>query len=87
MPGYCYFKPRSVPLSEIQEVVLTVDEYEAIRLKDLEEKIGRAQIRKSEENFFTEQRAKRAAAGRSVSFAQRNFAQSLEYPSFNGSTR
>jgi len=38
-----------------------------------EEKIGRAQIKKCEENFF-------AAAGRSVSFAQRNFAQSLEYP-------
>jgi hypothetical protein len=43
----------------------------------LEEKIGRAQIKKCEENFFAEQRA---AAGRSVSFAQRNFAQSLEYP-------
>ena len=46
----------------------------------LEEKIGRAQNKKCEENFFAGQRAKRAAAGRSVSFAQRNFAQSLEYP-------
>jgi len=46
----------------------------------LEEKIRRAQIKKCNENFFAGQRAKRAAAGRSVSFAQRNFAQSLEYP-------
>ncbi|MCX6797169.1 MAG: hypothetical protein NTX98_01685 [Candidatus Doudnabacteria bacterium] len=33
----------------------------------LEEKIGRAQIKKCEENFFAGQRAKRAAAGRSES--------------------
>ena len=46
----------------------------------LEEKIGRAQNKKCKENFFPGQRAKRAAAGRSVSFVQRNFAQSLEYP-------
>jgi len=32
----------------------------------LEEKIGRAQNKKCEENFFAGQRAKRAAAGRSV---------------------
>jgi len=32
----------------------------------LEEKIGRAQIKKCEENFFAGQRAKRAAGGRSV---------------------
>jgi len=46
----------------------------------LEEKNRRAQNKKCEENFFAEQRAKRAAAGRSVSFAQRNFEQSLRYP-------
>ena len=46
----------------------------------LEEKEIARQIKKCEENFFAEQRAKRAAAGWSVSFAQRNFAQSLEYP-------
>jgi len=46
----------------------------------LEEKEIARQIKKCEENFFAEQRAKRAAAERSVSFAQRNFEQSLEYP-------
>ena len=43
----------------------------------LKEKIGRAQNKKCEENFFAGQRAKRAkraAAGRSVSFAQNGFA-------------
>ncbi|HOF50166.1 MAG TPA: hypothetical protein PLH22_00525, partial [Candidatus Colwellbacteria bacterium] len=46
----------------------------------LEEKEIARQIKKCEENFFAEQRAKRAAAGRSVSFVQKRFAQSLEYP-------
>jgi len=36
MPNYVYFKPRAVPLSQINEVVLTIDEFEAMRLKDLE---------------------------------------------------
>jgi uncharacterized protein len=31
-----YFKPRGIPLKNLDEVVLLVDEYEAIRLKDLE---------------------------------------------------
>jgi predicted DNA-binding protein (UPF0251 family)/phage FluMu protein Com len=36
MPGSNYFKPRGIPLSLLEEVVLTVDEFEAIRLADLE---------------------------------------------------
>jgi predicted DNA-binding protein (UPF0251 family) len=36
MPGTNYFKPRGVPLSTLEEVNLTVDEFEAIRLADLE---------------------------------------------------
>jgi predicted DNA-binding protein (UPF0251 family) len=35
-PGSSYFKPRGIPLSELEEVVLSVDEFEAIRLADLE---------------------------------------------------
>jgi predicted DNA-binding protein (UPF0251 family) len=35
-PDITYFKPRGIPLSELEEVVLPVDEYEAVRLKDLE---------------------------------------------------
>jgi predicted DNA-binding protein (UPF0251 family) len=35
-PEITYFKPRGIPLRELEEVILTVDEFEAIRLKDLE---------------------------------------------------
>ena len=36
LPGTNYFKPRGIPLSELEEVILTVDEFEAMRLADLE---------------------------------------------------
>ena len=35
-PSITYFKPRGVRLRELDEVVLTIDELEAVRLKDLE---------------------------------------------------
>ena len=35
-PDITYFKPRGIPLRELEEVILLVDEYEAVRLKDLE---------------------------------------------------
>ena len=35
IPETNYFKPRGIPLSMLEEVVLTVDEFEAIRLADL----------------------------------------------------
>jgi uncharacterized protein len=35
-PGSSYFKPRGIPLAALDEVVLSVDEFEAIRLADLE---------------------------------------------------
>lgn len=34
-PNTTYFKPRGIPLVELQEVILQVDEFEAVRLKDL----------------------------------------------------
>jgi uncharacterized protein len=36
IPESNYFKPRGIPLSMLEEVVLTVDECEAIRLADLD---------------------------------------------------
>ena len=36
MPGSSYFKPRGIPVSMLDEVVLPVDEFEAIRLTDYE---------------------------------------------------
>ena len=35
-PSADYFKPRGIPLSELKEVSLAIDEFEAIRLADLE---------------------------------------------------
>ena len=35
-PNVTYFKPRGIPLTELEEVILHVDEFEAVRLKDLE---------------------------------------------------
>jgi len=32
MPGVIYFKPRAVPLADLAEVILTVEELEALRL-------------------------------------------------------
>ena len=34
-PAISYFKPRGIPMMQLQEVRLTVDEREAIRLSDL----------------------------------------------------
>ncbi len=36
LPESDYFKPRGIPLSMLEEVILTIDEFEAIRLADLE---------------------------------------------------
>lgn len=35
-PGVTYFKPRAVPLRELEEVELNVDELEALRLSNIE---------------------------------------------------
>jgi uncharacterized protein len=35
-PNAVYFKPRAIPLSMLEEVVLTIDELESMRLADLE---------------------------------------------------
>lgn len=36
-PGVTYFKPRGVPLAYLEEVVLSADELEALRLKYVED--------------------------------------------------
>lgn len=36
-PNITYFKPRAIPLSELEEVLLQIDELEALRLADLED--------------------------------------------------
>jgi len=35
-PGVTYFKPRAVPLTDLEEIELTIDELETMRLDDIE---------------------------------------------------
>jgi predicted DNA-binding protein (UPF0251 family) len=35
-PDVTYFKPRGIPLVDLEETILNVDEFEAVRLKDLD---------------------------------------------------
>jgi predicted DNA-binding protein (UPF0251 family)/predicted Fe-Mo cluster-binding NifX family protein len=37
LPGITYFKPAGIPLRELEENILTIEELEAIRLKDIED--------------------------------------------------
>lgn len=37
LPGTTYFKPAGIPMSILEDVHLTVDEVEALRLKEIEE--------------------------------------------------
>ena len=37
VPDKNYFKPKGIPASDLKEVVLNLDEYEAIRLADYEQ--------------------------------------------------
>jgi predicted DNA-binding protein (UPF0251 family) len=36
-PNITYFKPQGIHLRELDEIILNVDEFEAVRLKDLEQ--------------------------------------------------
>lgn len=51
LPPADYFKPRGIPLSELELVNLTVDEFEAVRLADYE-------------GLYQEQAAKRMGVSR-----------------------
>jgi uncharacterized protein len=37
MPDKNYFKPRGIPAVDLEEIILTLDEFEAIRLADYEQ--------------------------------------------------
>jgi predicted DNA-binding protein (UPF0251 family) len=36
-PDSTYFKPRGIPMTHLEEIALSIDEFEAIRLADLNE--------------------------------------------------
>jgi len=35
-PNITYFKPVGIPMNRLEQVILTIDEFEAVRLKDYE---------------------------------------------------
>ena len=69
MPESDYFKPRGIPLSFLEEVALTVDEFEAMRLADMD-------------GLYQEQAAKkmnvsRQTFGRIIESAHKKVAEAL----------
>jgi predicted DNA-binding protein (UPF0251 family) len=68
-PDVSYFKPRGVPLRDLEEVGLTVDEYEAIRLADL--------FGLSHEEAGKRMGVSRATFGRIIQSARRQVADAL----------
>jgi predicted DNA-binding protein (UPF0251 family) len=69
MPQVNYYKPRGVPLSVLEQIDLTVDELEAIRLTDLE---GLYQADAAEKMNISRQ-----TLGRIISSAHKKIADAL----------
>jgi predicted DNA-binding protein (UPF0251 family) len=69
MPESNYFKPRGIPLSMLEEVILNVDEFEAIRLADLE--------RLYQEQAAVKMNVSRQTFGRIVDSARKKVAEAL----------
>jgi predicted DNA-binding protein (UPF0251 family) len=68
-PDVSYFKPRGIPLLELEEVVLKIDECEAIRLADLKNL--------SHEEAGRRMGVSRATFGRIVQRARRHVADAV----------
>ena len=69
IPKSNYFKPRGIPLSMLEEVILTVDECEAIRLADLESLYH--------EQAAEKMRVSRQTFGRIIESAHKKVAEAL----------
>jgi uncharacterized protein len=69
LPNTRFFKPRGIPLVELEEVILAFDEYEALRLADLD---GLYQ-----EDAAVWMNISRATFGRIVESARRKVADAL----------
>jgi predicted DNA-binding protein (UPF0251 family) len=54
MPDSTYFKPRAIPLTELEEVAVSMDEVEALRLADykgLYHEVAAARMKISRQTF------------------------------------
>lgn len=68
-PDVSYFKPRGIPLMKLEEITLTMEEFEAIRLADIE---GLSQEEAGERMGIS-----RATFGRIILQARKNVADAL----------
>lgn len=68
-PTAFYFKPRGIPVYELEEVILNNDELESLRLADLMEY--------SQENAAKEMNISRATFGRIVENARKKVADAI----------
>ncbi len=71
MPEANYFKPSGIPLNRIDEISLTFDEYEALRLGDLEELY--------QEDAAKEMNISRQTFGNIIHSAHKKIAESIVY--------
>ena len=68
-PKINYFKPRGIPVLDLEEVCLTIDERESIRLADLEDM--------SHESAGSQMGVSRATFGRIVQRARKTIADAI----------
>jgi uncharacterized protein len=68
-PDISYFKPRGIPLIDLEEIQITIDEYEALRLSDL--------MDMSYEEAASSMGVSRATFGRIVRRARKTVADAL----------
>ncbi len=69
MPGADYFKPRGIPLIELESNTLTVEEVEAIRLTDYEGM--------SQEDAAAEMKVSRRTLARDLGSARKKIAEAF----------
>jgi uncharacterized protein len=68
-PGVTYFKPRGIPLRSLQQIVVTVDELEAMRLADF--------LEMTQEEVAQRMQVSRPTVTRMLSRAHRVVAEAL----------
>jgi predicted DNA-binding protein (UPF0251 family) len=68
-PGVTYFKPRGIPLRSLQQIVITVDELEAMRLADF--------LQMTQEDVAQRMQVSRPTVTRMLSRAHRVVAEAL----------
>jgi predicted DNA-binding protein (UPF0251 family) len=68
-PSVYYFKPRGIPMYELQEIILNHDELESLRLADL--------LAYSHEKAADEMKISRATFGRIVEAARKKVADGI----------